>query len=100
MPELEELFLKQGISLEYVMVDFICIGFLDHLGTQTENYKMKNSCPQLDSNPGPSAYEANALSFELLQLINIDHLKVTTFYLNFLCKLPVPFVHLVLHVLF
>ena len=41
---------------------------------------MKNSCPQWDSSPGLSAYEANALSFKLLQVINIDDLKVTTFY--------------------
>ena len=39
-------------------------------------YKMKQSCPEWDSNPGPSAYEANAL-----ELINIDHLMVTAFYL-------------------
>ena len=39
----------------------------------------KHSCPQWDSNPGPSAYEANKLSVELLELINIDHLKVTPF---------------------
>ena len=58
------------------MVDFIYMGLLDLFGTLTENYKMKNSCPHWDSNPGPSAYEANALSIELLELINIDHLKV------------------------
>ena len=51
---------------------------------------MKNSCPQWDSNRGPSAYEANALSVELLELIYIEQLKVTAFYLNFLCTLPVP----------
>ena len=72
------------------MVDFICIGLLDLRGVRTKNYKMKNSCPQCDSNPEPSAYEANALSAELLELINFDHLKVTPFYLNVLCKLPVP----------
>ena len=27
----------------------------------TLKYKMKNSCPQWDSNPEPSAYKANAL---------------------------------------
>ena len=48
---------------------------------QTENYKMKNSCPQWDLNPGYSAYEANALSVELLELISIDHLMVTVFYM-------------------
>ena len=51
------LFLKQGISSEYVMVDFSCFGILDLFGTRTEHYKMKNSCPQWESNPGPSAYE-------------------------------------------
>ena len=49
-----------------------------------ENYKMKKSCPQWDSNSGPSAYKANALSIELLELMNIDHLKVTAFNLSFL----------------
>ena len=34
------------------MVDFICLGLLDLLGTRTENYKMKNSCQQWDSNLG------------------------------------------------
>ena len=61
------------------MVDFICMGLLDLFGTQTENFKMKNSCQQRDSNPGPSAYKANALSVELLELINTDHLKVSAF---------------------
>ena len=64
------------------MADFICMGLLDLFGTRTENYKTKNSFPQWDSNPGPSAYEANALNVELLELINIDHLKVTAFYLS------------------
>ena len=42
---LANLFLKQGISSEYVMVDFIRIGKLGLQGAKTENYKMKNSCP-------------------------------------------------------
>ena len=94
---LANLFLKQCISSEYVMVELICMGLF---GTQTENNKMKNSCPQLDSNPGPSAYEANALCVEILKLLNIDHLKVTAFALSLLCKFPVPRVHLVLPVFF
>ena len=44
------------------MVDFICMGLLDLFETPIENYEMKNSCPQWDSNPGSSAYEANALT--------------------------------------
>ena len=42
---LANLFLKHGISSEYVMVDFICLGKLGLQGAKTENYKMKNSCP-------------------------------------------------------
>ena len=39
------LFLKQGISSEYVMVDFICMGKLRLQLAKTENYKIKNSWP-------------------------------------------------------
>ena len=94
------LFLKQGISSEYVMVDFVNMGLPDLFGTRAENYKMNNSFSQWDSNPGPSAYEANALSVELLELIIIGHLKVTAFHQSFLCQCSVPRVHLVLPVLF
>ena len=82
------------------MVDLNCMGLLDLFGTRTENYKIKSTCPQWDSNPGTSAYEVNTLSDKLLELINIDHIKLTAFYLSFLCELPVPRVHLVLPVLF
>ena len=51
------------------MVDCICKGLLNMWWARTENYKMKNSCQQWDSNPGPSAYEANAPSVELLELL-------------------------------
>ena len=44
------------------MVDFICTELLDLRGEQTKNYKMKNSCPQWDWTPGPSAYETNSQS--------------------------------------
>ena len=55
------------------MVDFICMGLLDLWGARTVNYKMKNSCQQWDSNPGPPTYERIALRVELLDLINIDY---------------------------
>ena len=58
------------------MADFICMGLFDPWEAQTENFKMKNSCPQLDSNPGPSAYEAKSQSVALLDEISIEHLKV------------------------
>ena len=58
------------------MVDFIYMGLLELWGARTENYKMKNPCPQWDSNPVLSAYAAKALSIVLLQLIVIEHLKV------------------------
>ena len=38
-------------------------------------------------NPVPSAYEVNALSVELLELRNIDHLKMTAFYLSVLLNI-------------
>ena len=38
--------------------------------------KMTNSCPQWDSNPEPSAYEANGLTIALLDLKSIEDLKV------------------------
>ena len=81
---LANLDLKQGISAEYAMVDFICMGLLDLRWARTENYKIKNSCPQWDSNQGPSAYDASTLSVELLELINVDYLKVNAFYLSVL----------------
>ena len=37
---LENIFPKQGISSEYVTVDFICMGLLGLQGAKTENYKM------------------------------------------------------------
>ena len=40
---------------------------------------MKNSCPQWDSNPGPSAHEAKLLSIALLVEISIEHLNVDSF---------------------
>ena len=42
---LANLYLKQVVSSDYVMVDFIYMGLLDQWGPRTENYKMKNSCP-------------------------------------------------------
>ena len=55
------------------MVDFIRMGLIEVWGCESiVNYKMKKSCPQSDSNPVSSAYEANALH----ALISIDNLKV------------------------
>ena len=74
------LYLKQGssitISSENVVVDFICMGLLELWGAWAENFKMKNSCPQWDSNLIPSVYEANLLSIGLLDLISVKHLIV------------------------
>ena len=58
------------------MVDFICMDLQDLLGARTENCTMNNACPQWVSNLGPTAYEVNTLCDELLELTNIDHLKV------------------------
>ena len=37
-------YLKQGISSEYAIVDFICMGLLDLWWARTESYKIRNSC--------------------------------------------------------
>ena len=64
---LPNLYLKQDIGMVYVMVDFICMGLLDLWGALKENYKMKNSCQQWESNPVPSDNEgANSLGVALL----------------------------------
>ena len=73
---LAKLFLKQGISSEYVMVYFIYMGLLDLRGARTENNKTKNACPQWVSNPGPSASEAKSLSVVLLVEISIEYINV------------------------
>ena len=57
------------------MVDFICEGLLELLGTKFENNKMKTFCPQWDSNLIPYVYEANTLTIALLDPISIEHLK-------------------------
>ena len=73
---LANLYLKQDISSEFAMVNFICIGLLDLWGARTENYKIKNSWRQWDSNPGPSAYEAKSLSVAVLDQIYVEHLNI------------------------
>ena len=35
------------------MVDFSCIGFLDQLGAQSENYEIKTFLPTVGFEPGP-----------------------------------------------
>ena len=48
------------------------------------NQPISPSCPRCDSNPGSSVYEASARSVELLELIYVNHIKVTAFYLSVL----------------
>ena len=56
------LYLKQSIGALYVMVDFMRKGYPELSGTQVEReLQNENSWRLLDSNPGPSAYEAKTL---------------------------------------
>ena len=65
----------------YVMFDFICEGYSScEERRSSDNYKMKNSYQQRDSNLVPSAYELNALTIVLRDLIFIERLKVDHFY--------------------
>ena len=69
---LANLYLKhsQGIRSEYVMINFICTGLLHLLGAQTENYKMKNSWPQWDSNMVHKTLHG-IKTFEILYILSI-----------------------------
>ena len=67
---LENIYLKQGDSYEYVMDDIICMGLLDLWEERTEKFKIKK-----DSNPEPSAYEAKSLSVALLYEKSTKHLR-------------------------
>ena len=76
---LSNVYLKQGIGSVYVMVDFICKGYLELIGTRVERelHLMKKSCSLCDSNPGSFAYEANRLPLsELRGLMSIEWIKV------------------------
>ena len=51
------LHVKHGIGKVYVTVDFIRIGWFKLRATRRKRkYKIKNSCPQRDSNPLHIAY--------------------------------------------
>ena len=60
----------------YIMIDLICIGLHELRGTRSENYKMKNSFPQWDSNSRPLAKEAAIFSSMPRYLILNGRLKV------------------------
>ena len=68
---LAKLYQKQGISSEYVMVDFMNMDLIDLWGVRTENYKIK-----ISSNLGPSANEAKSFSLALLDKMSIEHFNV------------------------
>ena len=50
---LSNFYLNPGIDKVYVTVDFISMGLLELQKAQSENYKMKNCCPQRDANSLP-----------------------------------------------
>ena len=85
---LANLYLKHDISSECVMVDFICMGLLNLWEARTENYKIKNYFPQLDSNPEPFASEANsqrcAISWDIYRALKCWQRFTWVFYLNYL----------------
>ena len=86
LPYFSEPFLQQGISLEYVMVDFICMGLFDLWGTRTGNSKWKILAQSGIQNSGPSDYEYS-LSVALLVELSIDHLNIDRVLPEFAIKL-------------
>ena len=76
LANLYHVYLKQGISSEYVMVDFICKGLLGLSGMRVGITKWKILARSGIRTLVPSAYKANTLTIVLLDLISIEHLKV------------------------
>ena len=76
----------------YIMVDFISMGLLDMLGSRTDNYKMKNSCPHWDLNQGSFASEANGSVLVKGCTISwdIEHLNIDRVLLEFSIYITVP----------
>ena len=68
------------------MVDLICNGLLVLQGAQIfkacEKYKMKSSSQQWDSNPVPSAYEAEALPIAPWDLTSTIRQTLKAFYIT------------------
>ena len=88
-----ETHVKRGISSEYVIVISFARAY-SSCEKRVEDDKRKNSCQQWDTNPVPSAYEANALSNAQLDLISIEHLKVNRVDCKNCVKVPLgPMVH-------
>ena len=58
-------------------VYFICVGIVELWSTRSkQNYKIKKSCPQWDSNPVPSAKGADALTIVLYIRLDGKYFKV------------------------
>ena len=68
---LSNLYLTQDIGFVYVIVDFICMGLLEMQGARSENYKMKNSCLQRDSNSRPLGCEVTTDAIRQWDLIQV-----------------------------
>ena len=59
----------------YVLADFNCIGLLELHGERSENYNMKHSCPQRDSNSRPLDCQSTTVTVRSSGLMYYRHMK-------------------------
>ena len=74
---LSNLYLKQGIDSVYVMVDFICKGYLENSGSPVER-ELQNEkfLPNVGFEPGAFCLRSEGATTELRGLMSIDEIKV------------------------
>ena len=77
---LSKLYFKHGFGWVCVIIDFICMDLHELRGARSENYKLKYSCPQRNSNPRPLDFEATTKSTRLRYLINKNITVVYLYY--------------------
>ena len=74
---LSNLYLKQGIASLYVMVDFICKGYLELSGTRVER-ELQNEkvLPTVGFEPGTLRLRSEGATTELRELMSVVWIKV------------------------
>ena len=73
---LSNLYLKQGIDLVYVMVDFICQGYLELIETRVEReVQNEKSLPSVGFQPGTLCLRSEGATIKLRGLIGLAKIR-------------------------
>ena len=75
---LSNLYLKQGIGLVYVLVDFICKGYLELIGTRVER-ELQNEkfLPTVEFEPGTFRLRSKRVTTELRGPMSVEWIEVS-----------------------